>query len=75
MDSNQFRVAGKQMVDLIADYLDNIRDRSVLPSVQPFYINSVVPSEAPEDGEPWQDVFKDIEKVIMPGVRFPISFF
>ena len=68
MDSNQFRIAGKQMVDIVADYLDNIRDRPVLPSVQPFYINDVVPPEPPEDGEPWQDVFKDIEKVIMPGV-------
>lgn len=56
------------MVDIIADYLDNIRDRPVLPSVQPFYINDVVPPEAPEDGEPWRDVFNDIEKVVMPGV-------
>lgn len=70
MDVEEFRVAAKQLVDYIADYLENIRDRPVLPSVEPFYIRSLIPEEAPEEGEPWSNVFKDIERVIMPGVSF-----
>lgn len=70
MDAEQFRVAAKQMVDYIADYLENIRDRPVLPSVEPFYLRQLIPDEAPETGEEWTDIFKDIERVIMPGVSW-----
>ncbi|XP_025017718.1 aromatic-L-amino-acid decarboxylase [Tetranychus urticae] len=68
MDSKQFREAAKQLVDYVCDYLDNIRDRPVLPSVEPFYLEKQLPDSAPEDGEPWESVFNDIEKLIMPGM-------
>lgn len=56
------------MVEYIADYLENIRERRVFPDVTPGYIRKIVPSEAPVDGEKWDDIFNDIERVIMPGV-------
>ena len=31
--SEEFREFGKAMIDYVADYLDNIRDRPVLPKV------------------------------------------
>lgn len=68
MNSEEFRQAGRQMIDFIADYLDNIRDRPVLPSVEPFYIQKVVPESAPEKPETWESVFSDIEPVVMDGV-------
>ena len=74
MDANEFRSAAKQLVDYIADYLENIRDRPVLPSVQPGYIKDLIPDTAPEDGEQWNSIFNDIEKVIMPGVSQPFTF-
>jgi hypothetical protein len=42
--------------------------RRVLPTVQPGYIRDMIPAAAPELGEPWQVIFQDIERVIMPGV-------
>ncbi|KOB71468.1 Histidine decarboxylase [Operophtera brumata] len=56
------------MVDYIADYLENIRDRRVYPSVQPGYLHKRLPSVAPEAPENWDDIFKDVEEHIMPGV-------
>ena len=56
------------MVDYIADYLENIRDRRVFPDVKPGYMKALVPDSAPEDGEKWENIFKDVEGVIMPGV-------
>ncbi|KZC08499.1 Histidine decarboxylase [Dufourea novaeangliae] len=56
------------MVDYIADYLENIRSRRVYPAVSPGYLRNVLPSSAPVDGEPWENIFADIEKCIMPGV-------
>lgn len=68
MDSEQFRAAAHQMVDYVIDYLDNIRNRRVLPTVEPGYLRKLIPEEAPEQGETWQSIFQDIERVIMPGV-------
>ena len=59
---------GKQMVDYIANYLQNIRQRRVFPNVSPGYMRTLVPETAPQDGESWEDIFRDVERVIMPGV-------
>uniref|UniRef100_A0A673XJX8 Aromatic-L-amino-acid decarboxylase n=1 Tax=Salmo trutta TaxID=8032 RepID=A0A673XJX8_SALTR len=64
----EFRRRGKEMVDLIADYLENIEQRPVYPDVEPGYLRSLIPEEAPEEPETYEDVVKDIERVIMPGV-------
>ncbi|XP_037033323.1 3,4-dihydroxyphenylacetaldehyde synthase 2-like [Bradysia coprophila] len=68
MDVNQFREFAKSAVDFVADYLENIRDRPVLPSVEPGYLHKLVPDEVPEQPEQWQEVMKDMERVILPGV-------
>ena len=56
------------MVDYIADYLENIRQRPVFPSVSPGYMRDLIPDVAPDDGEEWDSIFHDVERVIMPGV-------
>ena len=56
------------MVDYIADYLENIRDRRVFPDVKPGYMREMLPENPPNDGEAWESIFKDVEGVIMPGV-------
>ncbi|XP_050306674.1 aromatic-L-amino-acid decarboxylase-like isoform X1 [Anthonomus grandis grandis] len=68
MEANQFREFGKAMIDYAAEYLENIRDRRVLPTVQPGYLRPLIPDSAPEKPEKWEDVLKDVERVIMPGV-------
>lgn len=39
------------MVDYVADYLENIRDRPVVPAVKPGYLKELIPEEAPEQPE------------------------
>jgi len=56
------------MVDFVADHMENIRDLRPLPDVKPGYLRQLIPSEAPRDPEPWDDVFRDVERAIMPGV-------
>ncbi|XP_064871419.1 aromatic-L-amino-acid decarboxylase-like [Oncorhynchus nerka] len=68
MDATEFRRRGKEMVDLIADYLENIEQRTVYPDVEPGYLRPLIPEEAPEEPDNYEDVVKDIERVIMPGV-------
>lgn len=56
------------MVDFIADYLENIRDRRVFPNVKPGYMRHLLEDSAPLEGEEWSKIFDDIERVIMPGI-------
>uniref|UniRef100_A0AAR2JKX2 Aromatic-L-amino-acid decarboxylase n=1 Tax=Pygocentrus nattereri TaxID=42514 RepID=A0AAR2JKX2_PYGNA len=68
MDTAEFRRRGKEMVDYVADYLENIEKRQVYPDVEPGYLRSLIPEEAPEQPETYEDVVKDIERVVMPGI-------
>ncbi len=43
MDSKEFRIRGKEMIDIAADYLDNIEDRKVISDVKPGYIRDLIP--------------------------------
>jgi len=36
--------------------------------VEPGYLKPLLPSEAPQTPDEWQDIMADIERVIMPGV-------
>ncbi|CAG9096821.1 unnamed protein product [Plutella xylostella] len=68
MDVEEFRVRGKEMVDYICTYMTTLKSRRVTPSVEPGYLRNELPSEAPEFPEPWEDVMRDVESKIMPGV-------
>ncbi|KAH9866050.1 hypothetical protein J1614_008614 [Plenodomus biglobosus] len=68
MDSSQFRDAAKGAIDEIANYYDTLEERPVLPSVAPGYLRPLIPSSVPEEGEPWEKIQADIDRVIMPGL-------
>ncbi|KAJ8726414.1 hypothetical protein PYW07_001112 [Mythimna separata] len=68
MEAGDFKDFAKAMTDYIAEYLENIRDRQVVPSVKPGYLRPLVPEQAPEKAEPWTAVMADIERVVMSGV-------
>ncbi|XP_013401543.1 histidine decarboxylase-like [Lingula anatina] len=68
MDFDEYRKRGKEMVDYIANYLENIRERRVFPDVKPGYMHDLVPESPPLQGEAWEDIFGDVERVIMPGI-------
>ncbi|XP_055680008.1 histidine decarboxylase isoform X2 [Lutzomyia longipalpis] len=68
MDCEEYRRRGKEMVDYIADYLQNIRERRVFPNVKPGYMRNLLPDSAPLEGESWDAIVADVERVIMPGV-------
>lgn len=68
MDTAEFRRRGREMVDYIADYLETISQRRVTPNVEPGYLRNLIPSQAPKKGEDWDEIMKDVERYIMPGV-------
>ncbi|XP_010783331.1 aromatic-L-amino-acid decarboxylase-like, partial [Notothenia coriiceps] len=68
MDTAEFRRRGKEMVDYVADYLENVEQRPVYPDVEPGYLRSLIPAEAPLEPETYDDIMTDVERVIMPGI-------
>ena len=75
MDSKDFVDFGKATIDYIVEMNKGLADRDVLPSVEPGYLSKLVPEEAPVKAESWQEVLKDVETVIMPGVSSVILKF
>ncbi len=68
MPVDDFRKYGHQLIDWIANYLEGIENYTVLPGVKPGEIKSNLPSDPPEKGESFENVMKDFEDKIIPGI-------
>ena len=68
MDHEAFRQHGHAMVDWLADYFRDLEQRRVVPEVRPGEIRAALPTSAPESGEPFEDIFADFERQILPGM-------
>ena len=68
MPTEEFRRFGHQLVDWIAEYLKNIEERPVLPSVRPGDIVRSLPGSPPLDPEPMEQILADVDRVVMPGM-------
>lgn len=68
MNNTEFRSQAHRLVDWMADYLDNIKQYPVKPSIRPGDIKKQLPDFAPASGEPFDDIFEDFKNVIVPGM-------
>lgn len=68
MNAEEFRVRGKEMVEYICNYLCTLENQRVTANVEPGYLRSLLPTEAPVKPESFDDIMKDVECKIMPGV-------
>src|SRR5216683_1398309 len=66
MSPEEFRRQGYAVVDWIADYHSRIESFPVLSQVQPGETRSKLPPNAPEQGESFDQILSDIERVILP---------
>jgi aromatic-L-amino-acid decarboxylase len=68
MTPDEFRRHGHAVVDWIADYHSRIESFPVLSQAKPGEIRASLPSAAPEQGEPFEALLKDVERLILPGI-------
>jgi aromatic-L-amino-acid decarboxylase len=59
---------GRAALDWIARYLDGVGDRPVQARVEPGEIRARLPDRAPERGEPFADVLRDLDELLLPGI-------
>jgi aromatic-L-amino-acid decarboxylase len=68
MDSASFRAAAHAAVDIMADYLEGIRDRNVMPQVEPGSLRPLFPAAPPESPEPIEAILADYQRLFEPNV-------
>lgn len=65
---DQFRSAMHRVADLVADYLEGVGDRPVVPAVSPGDVRRVLPAAPPEEPEPVETILDDYLRVIEPNL-------
>ncbi|MFW6128701.1 MAG: pyridoxal phosphate-dependent decarboxylase family protein [Candidatus Aminicenantaceae bacterium] len=68
MNNDQFKQWGHQFVDWMADYFKEIEKYPVCSKLKPGDIKSQIPLNPPEKAEPFDKIFKDFKKIILPGI-------
>jgi len=63
-----FRRAGHDTVDWIAQYLNTVAGLPVLAKVKPGELQDSLPASAPEQGESYAAILNDFERLVMPAV-------
>lgn len=68
MDPEAFRREAHRLADWIADYLADPARYPVLAQVAPGDVRAQLPGEAPRQGESFEAIFADFQRIIVPGV-------
>jgi aromatic-L-amino-acid decarboxylase len=68
MNAADFRQYGKQLIDWIADYLENDHRPPVLSRVKPGEVKAQLPAAPPARPEAFDAVLADFNDIILPGI-------
>ncbi|WP_210443211.1 aminotransferase class V-fold PLP-dependent enzyme [Nocardioides sp. SYSU D00065] len=64
----EFRRHGHAAIDWIADYWASLEDLPVRAQVAPGDVRRLLPAAAPEEGEPFDALLADLDRVVVPGL-------
>jgi aromatic-L-amino-acid decarboxylase len=59
---------GTATLDWLVSYLERVRELPVLSQVEPGAIRAALPERAPDKGEPFAAVLRDLDDVLLPGL-------
>ncbi|MGH7173539.1 MAG: pyridoxal phosphate-dependent decarboxylase family protein [Gemmataceae bacterium] len=68
MTPEEFRRFGHQLIDWIADYRMGIAERPVMAQTAPGEIKDQLPASPPQQPEDFAVVFRDLERILVPGL-------
>lgn len=68
MTPEEFRRYGRAVVDWIADYQERVDSFPVKSKVAPGEVRAMLPSSAPEQGESFENILRDVDRIILPGI-------
>ena len=68
MTPDEFRRCGAALVERIARYMEEVERYPVLSRAEPGSVRARLPAAAPERGEPFDAMLRDIDEIVMPGL-------
>ena len=68
MSPDAFRRAGYALVDWLVDYRGRVGELPVKSQLAPGEIRALLPAAAPQQGESFEVILADLERVIVPGL-------
>ena len=77
MTPEEFRTAGHQLIDWIADYRTDLDKRPVLAQTKPGEVAAMMPSQPPSQLDEMADLLADLDSIVVPGstlVQHPMHF-
>ncbi len=66
--SADFRTDGAAALEWAAGYLERVGELPVLPRLAPGDLRRALPSSPPDEGEPFANVLRDLDELILPAV-------
>ena len=67
-DATEFRREAEAFIGWIARYFNDVERFPVRSQVQPGELRAALPAAAPEQGEPFQTLLEDLDRLIVPGL-------
>jgi aromatic-L-amino-acid decarboxylase len=68
MSPEEFRRAGRAVVDWVADYLERVESFPVRSRAAPGEVRAKLPAAPPRHGEPFEAVLRDLDEIVLPGI-------
>src|SRR6266699_2344056 len=68
MTLEEFRKIGYRVVDWIADYRGKVSELPVMACTAPGDVKDRLPSDPPESPESFDQIFRDLDEIILPGL-------
>lgn len=66
MDPKEFREIGHQVVDLLAEYLEQIEEKPVFPNVEPSTLTKFFAEPLPQDSSSPENVLAELQEKLLP---------
>jgi aromatic-L-amino-acid decarboxylase len=68
MTPDEFRRRGREVVEWVARYMERVAELPVLSRARPGEVRAALPAKPPEQGEPFDALLADLDRVILPGI-------
>jgi aromatic-L-amino-acid decarboxylase len=66
VENNEFRETGHSLVDLIADYLNDVENKSLFPDVEPGHLTRIFDEPVPEKPSTTGKIMEELKEKLLP---------
>ena len=68
MTPDEFRKTGHELIEWVAAYMEGVDRFPVLSQVAPGETRAKLPASPPEEGEQFEEIVADLDRIILPGI-------